>query len=71
MGVVHRMGISKQAFYYWKKLYAGFGVGERRRLMLLQQEDRKLKQLFAGLSCEKRILQDVLYASFQAFSLNN
>lgn len=30
--VIRRMGISEQTFYRWKKLYAGLGVGELRRL---------------------------------------
>jgi putative transposase len=41
-------------------LYGGFGVGELRRLKLLEDENRKLKQLVAVLSLDKHILQDVL-----------
>ena len=35
-------------------------VGELRRLKLLEEENRKLKQLVADLSLDKHILQDVL-----------
>ncbi len=58
--VLRRMGISEQAFYRWKKLYGGLGVGELRRLKQLEDENRKLKQLVADLSLDKHILQDVL-----------
>ena len=58
--VIRRMGISEQTFYRWKKVYGGLGVGELRRLKLLEQENRKLKQLVADLSLDKHILQDVL-----------
>ena len=58
--VIRRMGISEQTFYRWEKLYAGLGVGELRRLKLLEEENRKLKQLVADLSLDKHILQDVL-----------
>lgn len=58
--VIRRMGISEQTFYRWKELYAGLGVGELRRLKLLEEENRKLKQLVADLSLDKHILQDVL-----------
>jgi len=36
------------------------GVQEIRRLKLLEEENRKLKQLVAGLSLDKLMLQDVL-----------
>ena len=58
--VIRRMGVSEQTFYRWKKLYAELGVGELRRLKLLEEEDRKLKQLVADLSLDKHILPDVL-----------
>jgi putative transposase len=58
--VIRRMGISEQTFYRWKKVYGGLGVGELRRLKLLEEENRKLKQLVADLSLDKHIPQDVL-----------
>ena len=54
------MGISEQTFYRWKKVCGGLGVGELWRLKLLEEENRKLKQLVADLSLDKHILQDVL-----------
>ena len=41
-------------------MYGGLGVGEPGRLKLLEEENRKLKQLVADLSLDKHILQDVL-----------
>ena len=38
----------------------GGGVAPPRRLKLLEEENRKLKQLVADLSLDKHILQDVL-----------
>ena len=58
--VIRKMGITEQTFYRWKKQYGGLGVGELRRLRLLEEENRKLKQLVADLSLDKHILQDVL-----------
>ncbi len=57
---VRVIGISEQTFYRWKKVYAGMGVEEVRRLRLLEEENRKLKQLVADLSLDKQMLQDVL-----------
>ena len=59
--VIRRLGVSEaDAFYWWKKKYAGLGVAEVRRLKQLEEENRKLKQLVADLSLDKRMLQDVL-----------
>jgi len=54
------LGISEQSFYRWKRRYGGMGVAELRRLKLLEQENRKLKQIVADLTLDKQMLQDVL-----------
>jgi putative transposase len=36
------------------------GIAEVRRLKLLEEENRKLKQLVADLSLDKQMLQDVI-----------
>jgi len=59
--VCRKMGISEATFYNWKKKYGGIGVSELRRLKQLGEENRKLKQLIADLSLDKKMLQDVLY----------
>jgi putative transposase len=58
--VCRKMGITEQTFYRWKKKYAGMGVAEVRKLRILEEENRKLKQLVADLSLDKQMLQDVL-----------
>jgi putative transposase len=58
--VCRKMGIAEQTFYRWKKKYAGMGVAEVRKLRILEEENRKLKQIVADLSLDKQMLQDVL-----------
>ena len=58
--VCRKMGIAEQTFYRWKKKYTGMGVAEVRKLRILEEENRKLKQLVADLSLDKKMLQDVL-----------
>ena len=48
------MGIAEQTFYRWKKRFVGMGVSEVRRLRILEEENRKLKQLVADLSLDKQ-----------------
>lgn len=54
------MGISAQICYRCNKVCSGLGVGELRRLKLLEGENLTLKQLVVDLSLDKHILQDVL-----------
>ena len=58
--ICRKMAIAEQTFYRWKKKYAGMGVAEVRKLRILEEENRKLKQLVADLSLDKQMLQDVL-----------
>ena len=53
-------GVSEATFYRWKKVYAGMGVAEIRRLKQLEDENGKLKRLVADLSLDKEMLQDAL-----------
>ena len=55
-----KMGVTDVTFYRWKKKFAGMGVVELRRLRQLEEENRKLKQLFADLALDKVMLQDVI-----------
>ena len=58
--ICRKMGISGQTLYRWRKKFQGMGVAEVRRLRVLQEENRKLRQLVADLSLDKQMLQDVL-----------
>ena len=58
--ICRKMGIGEATFYNWKKKYSGLGISELRRLKQLEEENRKLKQLVADLSLDKKMLQDVL-----------
>lgn len=58
--VCRKLGITEATFYRWKKKFAGMGVNEVRRLKLLEEENRKLKQLVADLSLDKHMLQEIV-----------
>jgi len=58
--VCREMGVSPQAFYSWKRRYAGVGLKELRELRQLREENRKLKGIVADLTLDKHILQEVL-----------
>ena len=58
--VCRKLGVTEQTFYRWKRKFAGMGVAELRRLRLLEEENRKLKQLVADLTLDKHMLQEVI-----------
>jgi len=58
--ICRRLGVSEASFYRWKKVYAGMGVSEIRRLKQLEDENVKLKRLVADLTLDKTMLQDAL-----------
>ena len=55
--IIRKLGISEQTFYRWKKRFAGLGIAELRRLRIIEEENRKLKQLVAELSLKNRVLK--------------
>jgi putative transposase len=58
--VCRKLEVTEGTFYRWKKHFGGLGVSELRELRQLREENRKLKQLVADLSLDKRILQESL-----------
>lgn len=53
-------GISIATFYRWQALYGGMEISELARLKELEQENRRLKQMFADTSLENKILKEVI-----------
>ena len=58
--VIRQLGITEQTFYRWKRKYGGLGPSELRKLRMLEEENRKLKQMVADLSLDKAMLQEVI-----------
>ena len=55
-----RHGFSKSTFYKWKAKYDGLDVSQLKRLKQLEEENRKLKEMYADLSLEYKFLKDVV-----------
>lgn len=58
------MGIHRATFYAWKKKYGGMEVKEVQRLKELEEENRRLKQMYAELALDNKILRDVISKKF-------
>lgn len=57
-------GISEATFYKWRKQYGGMEVDQLKRLKELEEENRRLKHMYAELSIDHRILKEVLEKKF-------
>jgi putative transposase len=53
-------GFSKSSFYKWKAKYGGMETSDLRRLRELEEENRRLKKMYAELSLEHEVLKDVV-----------
>ena len=52
--------ISKATLYNWKSKYSGMEVSQVKRLKELEDENRKLKQMYADLALDNRIPKEVI-----------
>jgi len=57
--VCREEGISDATYYRWKAQYGGLEVNQLRRLRLLEEENRKLKQVVADLTLDNQALKDI------------
>ena len=53
-------GVSSATFYKWKSKYGGMEASDIRRMKDLEAENAKLKQMYAELSLENKVLKDVI-----------
>jgi putative transposase len=58
--VCREAGISEASYYNWKAKYGGMEASDIKKLKDLEEENRRLKQMFADLSLECRALKDVI-----------
>ena len=52
--------VSEATYYKWKSKYGGMQASDIKRLRELEEENRRLKQMYAELSLDHRMLKDVL-----------
>jgi putative transposase len=58
--ISRELGINPQTFYNWKKKYSGMDGGQLKRLKELEEENRRLKSMYAELALDNKMLKDVL-----------
>ncbi|EIJ6450416.1 IS3 family transposase [Salmonella enterica] len=58
--VCREVGISEATYYNWKSKYGGMEASDIKKIKEPEDENRRLKQMFADLSLECRALKDVI-----------
>jgi putative transposase len=62
--VARKHGISAATFYQWRSKYGGMEASDLRRLRELEQENARLKRMYADLSLDHSVLKEALTKKF-------
>lgn len=55
-----KYGIGNSTFYKWREKYGGMEASDMRRLKELEEENRRLKQMYADLSLKSQMQEDII-----------
>jgi len=58
--ICRQLGISRATFYNWKSKYSGMDASQLKQLKDLQEENRRLKAMYADLALDHKILKDII-----------
>ena len=53
-------GVSTASFYKWRSKYAGMNSKELKRLKDLEQENQRLKQMYATLALDHQMAKEII-----------
>ena len=62
--VCREHSISDQTYYNWKSKYGGMEASDVRRLKELEDENNRLKHMYADISLENRALKGIITKKF-------
>ena len=57
--IARELGISKATLYNWNAKYGGMESSDVKRLKELEEENSRLKKMYADLAMDNRILKDL------------
>lgn len=62
--ICRELGITTAAFYKWRQRYGGLEVAELKRLKELEEENSRLKRMYAELSMENDAMRGLIAKKF-------
>jgi putative transposase len=66
--ICRRLNVSRTTLYQWKRKYGGLDIKQLKRLKELEEENLKLKKMYANLALDNEILRDVIEKNYRAES---
>jgi putative transposase len=58
--IIRDHGVSKAAFYKWRERYGGMNAEELRKLKSLEEENRRLKHMYAELALDLKLAKEII-----------
>jgi putative transposase len=58
--ICREYGISNATYYQWKSKYGGMDASELKRIKSLEEENSRLKKMYADLALENMAIKDLL-----------
>ena len=58
--IAREHGVSSSAFYKWRERYAGMNSKELKRLKELEEENLKLKHMYANLALDHQMAKEII-----------
>jgi len=58
--IIRKYNISKNTLYNWRNKYSGMESSDIKKLKHLEEENAKLKRLYADMSLENQALKDLI-----------
>lgn len=58
--ICREYGISNATYYQWKSKYGGLEASDLKRMRELEEENNRLKKMYADLALENRAIKDLL-----------
>lgn len=55
-----KYGVGNSTFYKWRSKYGGMEASDIRRLKELEEENRRLKQMYADLSLKSQMQEEII-----------
>ena len=55
-----KYGVASSTFYQWKSKYGGMEASDVKRLKELEEENRRLKQMYADLSLKAQMPEEII-----------
>lgn len=62
--ICREIGVSEATFYKWRQKYGGMEASQLKRLRELEEENSRLKKMYANLSLDHEVLKDVMSKNF-------